>query len=146
MRSTEEFTATLQGGGNKSNSEGVHVSSKEQIVAINEAEVAHVDERQTRPAPEVASSGSEAVRAARQRLPDKRRAITHHFSIAGQEGALAPFFPGAMRDFSSSTLSWGKSLAVARVRLVERANVHSNKDIRVHHRDTAVSAVDRTPS
>jgi hypothetical protein len=35
---------------------------------------------------EVASSDSELVRAVRRRLPDERRAITHHFSIAGQEG------------------------------------------------------------
>jgi ribonucleoside-diphosphate reductase alpha chain len=30
----------------------------------------------------------EAARAVRRRLPDERRAITHHFSIAGQEGYL----------------------------------------------------------
>ena len=31
---------------------------------------------------------SEATRAMRRRLPDERRALTHHFSIAGQDGYL----------------------------------------------------------
>src|SRR5208337_1971904 len=31
---------------------------------------------------------SEPIRAVRRHLPDERRALTHHFSIAGQEGYL----------------------------------------------------------
>ena len=34
------------------------------------------------------AEGSEPLCALRRRLPDERRAITHHFSIAGQEGYL----------------------------------------------------------
>src|ERR1039457_103336 len=37
---------------------------------------------------EIGGASSELVRALRRRLPDERRAITHHFSIAGQEGYL----------------------------------------------------------
>jgi ribonucleoside-diphosphate reductase alpha chain len=37
---------------------------------------------------ETTSTTSESVRAVRRRLPDERRALTHHFSIAGQEGYL----------------------------------------------------------
>jgi ribonucleoside-diphosphate reductase alpha chain len=33
-------------------------------------------------------AGIETARAVRRRLPDERRALTHHFSIAGQEGYL----------------------------------------------------------
>jgi ribonucleoside-diphosphate reductase alpha chain len=64
------------------------MSAVKQVIAINETDAARLDGAQTEPAPEVASSGSEAVRAVRRRLPDERRAITHHFSIAGQEGYL----------------------------------------------------------
>src|SRR5664279_1563185 len=34
------------------------------------------------------SERSEPTRAVRRRLPDERRALTHHFSIAGQDGYL----------------------------------------------------------
>jgi ribonucleoside-diphosphate reductase alpha chain len=34
------------------------------------------------------SERSESTRAVRRHLPDERRALTHHFSIAGQEGYL----------------------------------------------------------
>jgi len=34
------------------------------------------------------SIGSETARPSRRRLPDERRAITHHFSIAGHEGYI----------------------------------------------------------
>ena len=50
------------------------------ITPIDESEVA-VNE----------SAGSERsapTRAVRRHLPDERRALTHHFSIAGQEGYL----------------------------------------------------------
>jgi len=48
-----------------------------QVVAINEGDRS-----------DVVLIGSEAVRPSRRRLPDDRRAITHHFSIAGHEGYL----------------------------------------------------------
>lgn len=59
-----------------------------QVIARNETEAPRLDSGQIGPAPEVANSGSEAARAVRRRLPDERWAITHHFSIAGQEGYL----------------------------------------------------------
>jgi len=62
------------------------MSAVKQVIAINETEAARLDGAQTEPAPQIASSRSEAMRAVRLRLPDERRAITHHFSIAGQEG------------------------------------------------------------
>src|SRR5271165_6286593 len=51
-----------------------------QITPIEESEVA-VNES-------AGSECSESIRAVRRRLPDERRALTHHFSIAGQEGYL----------------------------------------------------------
>jgi ribonucleoside-diphosphate reductase alpha chain len=62
------------------------MSGVKQVIAINENDPERTDSRQTGPVPKVASSDSELVRAVRRRLPDERRAITHHFSIAGQEG------------------------------------------------------------
>ena len=53
------------------------MSAVKQVIAINESDRA-----------DVTSVGSETVRPARRRLPDERRAITHHFSIAGHEGYL----------------------------------------------------------
>ena len=64
------------------------MSAVNQVIAINETEAARLDGAQTERAPQIASSRSEAMRAVRRRLPDERRAITHHFSIAGQEGYL----------------------------------------------------------
>jgi hypothetical protein len=64
------------------------MSTVKQVIAINENEAARLDGRQTGLSPEVASLGPEPVRAVRRRLPDERRAITHHFSVAGQEGYL----------------------------------------------------------
>jgi ribonucleoside-diphosphate reductase alpha chain len=64
------------------------MSAVKQVIAINETGAARLDGGQAEPASAVASSGSEAVLAVRRRLPDERRAITHHFSIAGQEGYL----------------------------------------------------------
>ena len=61
------------------------MSAAKQVVAINEDQAA----REVTPAAaEVEGTTSETVRAVRRRLPDERRAITHHFSIAGQEGYL----------------------------------------------------------
>src|SRR5208337_1478463 len=34
------------------------------------------------------SECSEPIRAVRRHLPDERRALTHHFSVGGQEGYL----------------------------------------------------------
>jgi len=50
------------------------------ITPIDESEVA-VNES-------AGSERSEPTRAVRRHLPDERRALTHHFSIAGQEGYL----------------------------------------------------------
>lgn len=36
----------------------------------------------------VPTSSSETIQAMRRHLPDERRALTHHFSVAGQEGYL----------------------------------------------------------
>jgi ribonucleoside-diphosphate reductase alpha chain len=64
------------------------MSAAKQVISIEEngaprleeaAAVAPADAKQVEPEP---------VRAIRRRLPDERRAITHHFSIAGQEGYL----------------------------------------------------------
>jgi len=49
-----------------------------------EAEVTPVGK--ARAAAQNESASIEPVRAVRRRLPDERLAITHHFSIAGQEG------------------------------------------------------------
>jgi ribonucleoside-diphosphate reductase alpha chain len=38
------------------------------------------------PADQVTDASASAVRPQRRRLPDERRAITHHFSVGGQEG------------------------------------------------------------
>jgi len=51
-----------------------------------EAEVTPVGK--ARAAAQNESASIEPVRAVRRRLPDERLAITHHFSIAGQEGYL----------------------------------------------------------
>lgn len=53
------------------------MSTVKQVVAINEGDPS-----------DVVLIGSKAVRPSRRRLPDERRAITHHFSIAGHEGYL----------------------------------------------------------
>src|SRR5664279_5034690 len=56
------------------------MEATDQITPIDESEVAVKE-----------SAGSERfepTRAVRRHLPDERRALTHHFSIAGQEGYL----------------------------------------------------------
>jgi ribonucleoside-diphosphate reductase alpha chain len=56
------------------------MAATNRITPIDESELA---------ANESAGSGcSEPIRAVRRRLPDERRALTNHFSIAGQEGYL----------------------------------------------------------
>ena len=67
------------------------MSAVKQVTTINENEVTSREGTQAGsvPAPaEVEGSKSELVRALRRRLPDERRAVTHHFSVGGQEGYL----------------------------------------------------------
>ena len=63
------------------------MSAASQIRAISESEIARPDADVARadlsPVPK-----SEPSPAIRRHLPDERRALTHHFSIAGQEGYL----------------------------------------------------------
>ena len=56
------------------------MAATDRITPIDESEVA-VNES-------AGSECSEPMRAVRRHLPDERRALTHHFSIAGQEGYL----------------------------------------------------------
>ena len=56
------------------------MAATNRITPIDESEVAANES--------AASECSEPTRAVRRRLPDERRALTHHFSIAGQEGYL----------------------------------------------------------
>jgi ribonucleoside-diphosphate reductase alpha chain len=67
------------------------MSAVKQVIAINENEGTRREATQAGSVPvpgEIGGASSELVRALRRRLPDERRAITHHFSIAGQEGYL----------------------------------------------------------
>ena len=67
------------------------MSAVKQVIAINENEGTRPEVTQAGAVPvpgETGGTSSELVRALRRRLPDERRAITHHFSIAGQEGYL----------------------------------------------------------
>jgi len=56
------------------------MAATNRITPIDESEV-EVNESSS-------SERSEPTRAVRRHLPDERRALTHHFSIAGQEGYL----------------------------------------------------------
>src|ERR1017187_7072949 len=56
------------------------MAATNRITPIDESEVAVNDSS--------GSERSEPTRAVRRHLPDERRALTHHFSIAGQEGYL----------------------------------------------------------
>lgn len=65
------------------------MSAVKQVIAINENEATRLKDTATGSVPaEIGGTSSELVRALRRRLPDERRAITHHFSIAGHEGYL----------------------------------------------------------
>lgn len=67
------------------------MSAVKQVVAVNENEATRAEGTQAGSVPVRAGIGDtspEFMRALRRRLPDERRAITHHFSIAGQEGYL----------------------------------------------------------
>jgi ribonucleoside-diphosphate reductase alpha chain len=68
------------------------MSAVKQVIAINENEDTRADRMPVASGPVAAEIGGtspeSAVRPSRRRLPDERRAITHHFSIAGHEGYL----------------------------------------------------------
>ena len=67
------------------------MSAAEQVNSIDENEATRWEGAQPATTPAAAKNEgavSEATRAVRRRLPDERLAITHHFSIAGQEGYL----------------------------------------------------------
>jgi ribonucleoside-diphosphate reductase alpha chain len=65
------------------------MSAMKQVIAINENEATRPKDAPTGSvSAEILGTSSELGRALRRRLPDERRAITHHFSIAGQEGYL----------------------------------------------------------
>ena len=67
------------------------MSAIKQVIAINENEATRPEGTQAGSVPvpaEIGGTSPELMRPLRRRLPDERRAITHHFSIAGQEGYL----------------------------------------------------------
>jgi ribonucleoside-diphosphate reductase alpha chain len=67
------------------------MSAVKQVIAINENGAMRVEDTRAGSVPvpaEIGGASSERMRALRRHLPDERRAITHHFSIAGQEGYL----------------------------------------------------------
>lgn len=66
------------------------MSAAKQVISIDENDATRFEGTGAAPPAEAKhrAAESEPVRAARRRLPDERRAITHHFSIAGQEGYL----------------------------------------------------------
>ena len=67
------------------------MSAVKQVIAINENEATRPEGMQGGSVPvpaEIGGTSPELVRALRRRLPDERRALTHHFSVGGQEGYL----------------------------------------------------------
>ena len=65
------------------------MSAVKQLVSINEKDVSRSEDTEAGSAAVAARTAySEPVHAVRRRLPDERRAITHHFSVGGQEGYL----------------------------------------------------------
>src|SRR5260370_30326103 len=68
------------------------MSAAKQVITINENEASRPEGTQGGsvpvPAAGIGDTSPEFMRTLRRRLPDERRAITHHFSIAGQEGYL----------------------------------------------------------
>ena len=63
------------------------MSAASQIRAISESETARSDNEVAHAEPSLEQK-SGPFPAVRRHLPDERRALTHHFSIAGQEGYL----------------------------------------------------------
>ena len=67
----------------------IRMSAVKQLVSINEKDVSRSEDTEAGSAAVAARTAhSEPVHAVRRRLPDERRAITHHFSVGGQEGYL----------------------------------------------------------
>jgi ribonucleoside-diphosphate reductase alpha chain len=65
------------------------MSALKQFVSINENNgFGETDAGSAPVAAEARKANSEPERAVRRRLPDERRALTHHFSVGGQEGYL----------------------------------------------------------
>src|SRR5208337_5026920 len=64
------------------------MSAARQISPIDEGATARYAESQERSLNHSESAGLELSSVVRRHLPDERRALTHHFSIAGQEGYL----------------------------------------------------------
>ena len=65
------------------------MSAVEQMITIDEKEGPRTDCVAVQSVPAVmGGTSSEPVCQSRRRFPDERRAITHHFSIAGHEGYL----------------------------------------------------------
>jgi ribonucleoside-diphosphate reductase alpha chain len=67
------------------------MSAAEQVTSIDHNEATQLEGAHAGTAPAATrndSPNAELVHAVRRRLPDERRSITHHFSIAGQEGYL----------------------------------------------------------
>ena len=67
------------------------MSAAEQVISIDESEATRWEGAKpaaTIPATAENEGAAPNTCAMRRRLPDERRAITHHFSIAGQEGYL----------------------------------------------------------
>jgi ribonucleoside-diphosphate reductase alpha chain len=63
------------------------MSAAQRLSLTNEGAVSPKDAGGTNAAP-ASAENPEPSPAVRRRLPDERRALTHHFSIAGQEGYL----------------------------------------------------------
>ena len=65
------------------------MSAVKQVIAINENEATRPEGTHGGSVPaEIGGTSPELVRALRRRLPDERRALTHHFSVGAQEGYL----------------------------------------------------------
>jgi len=52
------------------------------------SQITPIDESEVAPNENAGSECSALIRAVRRHLPDERRALTHHFSVGGQEGYL----------------------------------------------------------
>lgn len=64
------------------------MSAVKQLVSIDEKDLSRFEDAEAGSESAANTASSEPVRAVRRRLPDERRAITHHFSVGGQEGYL----------------------------------------------------------
>src|SRR6516225_68960 len=64
------------------------MSAAKQVISIEENGATRLQDAGAVAPADAERAEPESVRAIRRWLPDERRAITHHFSIAGQEGYL----------------------------------------------------------